>query len=349
MIIFDNIILAIQNSGGISVRWKELMQTISKDKLVDESYFVMYNCSDRNLYYNEIAALIPKNRIISRKGHFLSRVIDFKINMKDKFIFHSSYYRVSSNKNAINVLMFHDCIQEFHGSGIKNTFAIRMKKRAVSKASHIICNSYTTKKDLMSVYNYPEKNISVIYSGVSPNFHKLEGIHKTKYLLFIGSRAPYKRFDFAIELLKINPDLKLRVVGGGSFSKSELKMILSVNERVEHLVGIDEIKLNEIYNSSLALIHASSYEGFGVPVIEAMKSGCPVIAYNCPVVKEIAREGVIYFNEYNALKVNVLISKLDNENFRNTLTKKAMDISKSFSWEQTGLQTIVLFKSLLLK
>lgn len=347
MIIFDNIILGIQNSGGISVRWKELIQSVTKNKIIQDSYFVFYDKCDNNLYHNEICDLIPAKRIIPKRIKLLTRILDFKIISNSKFIFHSSYYRVSSNINAINVITFHDCIQEFYGHGIRNFFVIQMKKRTVKKASHIICNSNTTKIDLIKVYKYPEKNISVIYSGVSPNFYKLENINKNKKLLFIGSRASYKRFDFIIELLKYNSTLELIIVGGGNFNANETKLIEPVKKRVEHLLGIDEFKLNEIYNSVHCLMHPSSYEGFGVPVIEAMKACCPVIAFNCSVVREIAKEGILYFNKYDVNIVDKLILDLNVKSSRDKLVNGGLKIAKSFSWDETGLQTIALFESLL--
>jgi len=344
---FDNIIFAIQKSGGISVRWKELLAyTHQVGNLLDIRY-INYNHSADNIYYADTLKLLPEERIIKRKYFCFTRLIDLEVKERTMFIFFSSYYRVSSNANAINVLTFHDCIQEFYGKGIKNKIAILIKKRVIKKSDYIICNSYTTKHDLIKVYNYPEEKISVIYSGVSPIFFKITNpLTKNKKILFIGSRAPYKRFDFVIELLKFNIELQLTVVGGGTFTPKERLLIAPIQNRIEHLFDIDETKLNEIYNTAYCLMHSSSYEGFGVPIIEAMQSGCPVVAYKCPAAEEIAAGGVLFFNNYDVVEVTSLINKLQDDNFRNALIEQALNISKTFSWEKTGKETINLLQQL---
>lgn len=347
MIIFDNIIYSLQKSGGISVRWKELIQSIQQSNLFNESFFVFYKKSSNNLYYDETLSRIPPNKIIWRVFHLFTEIMNFKSNETKKFIFHSSYYRLCSNKNAFNIITFHDCIQDFFGKGIKNYFVIQMKKRVVKKADHIICNSYTTKKDLLKLYLCDENKVSVIYSGVNPIFKRRNGVIKNNTILFVGNRAPYKKFDFVIDVLNYNKQLKLTLVGGGKLTKKELKLIEPVKDRIEHFLGINEEELNLLYNESICLIHPSLYEGFGVPVIEAMKAYCAVVAYKTPAVNEIGEDGVLYFEKYDVKQVNKLIVNLSqNKEFYSQVTETAFNIAKKFSWEKTGIQTIKLLEQI---
>ncbi|MBB3187176.1 glycosyltransferase family 4 protein [Microbacter margulisiae] len=346
-IYLDNIIFSIQKAGGISIRWKELLSSISRSELQQAVYYIQYKNSSANIYDQEIKRMMPSDHMIQRKHYYFSRLFSLHLpEQEDKFIFYSSYYRVSSNRNAINVLTFHDCIQEFYMKGLQNKVAIFMKRRAVKKADHIICNSYTTKRDLMAVYNYPEQQISVIYSGVSPCFFPMDSTIRPNSLLFVGSRAAYKRFDFVIALLKHNPGWRLTVVGGGDFSKRELALMTEVRNRVEHLQGITESRLNELYNAATCLIHPSQYEGFGVPVVEAMRAGCPVVAFACPAVKEIAGEGALLFDRYDVHVCSQLIDSLQNVEIRKKLQKKAFIVAQKYSWEKVGCETVQLLQNI---
>ncbi|MGC3977162.1 MAG: glycosyltransferase [Paludibacteraceae bacterium] len=119
-----------------------------------------------------------------------------------------------------------------------------------------------------------------------------------------------------------------------------------MNDRIQHLIGLSENELNLIYNKSVCLIHPSLYEGFGVPVIEAMKAKCPVLAYQCPAVNEIGLDGITYFKSYDTKSVNMLINSMMNKE-NAELTNKAYKIADRFSWEKTGIETINLFNKVL--
>ncbi|MGC3977161.1 MAG: glycosyltransferase [Paludibacteraceae bacterium] len=202
------------------MRWKELIDSIRESELYKESIFIFYEKNSSNLYSKETVKKISKSKIMWKKFYTFLRIMDYNTDINEKFIFHSSYYRVCSNKNAFNIITFHDCIQELFGKGIRNYFTIKMKKRIIKKADHIICNSHTTRNDLISLYRCDQNKVSVIYSGVNPVFQKIDNIEKNNHILFVGSRASYKKFDFVIELLKDNENLNLTIVGGGKIQQA---------------------------------------------------------------------------------------------------------------------------------
>jgi mannosyltransferase len=177
----------------------------------------------------------------------------------------------------------HDFIQEkVHNSNL--SLNSLMKRQAIINSDSIIAISENTRLDLLNFFPKLEQNkVHVIYNGVSDNYYPLNTIIKDRCdsVLFVGSRVDYKNFNLAVEVISKFPNLNFYIVGN-SLNESEIKLLnskLSVN-KWKLFVNPSNNELNTIYNQSSLLIYPSSYEGFGIPVIEAMKAGCPVLALN---------------------------------------------------------------------
>ena len=106
--------------------------------------------------------------------------------------------------------------------------------------------------------------------------------------------------------------------------------------------------LNNLYNQSLALIYPSSYEGFGLPIIEALKAGCPVICNKGSSTGEIGGEYVLSGSMSKEFIINSIL-KLNNESFRNDLVKNGIKYASSFTWEKTANQTLKIYEELWVK
>jgi len=144
MIYFDNIIFSLQNVGGISNVWFELISKALNTKELDVK-FVEYKKSDDNFFRKLLA--IPPSNIIYRRSIFLfiHRFLNCTIAKKEKFIFHSSDYRICSNKNAINIVTVHDFTYTFFFRGFKRQLHLWQQYRAIRKANFVICVSENTK------------------------------------------------------------------------------------------------------------------------------------------------------------------------------------------------------------
>jgi len=354
-IVFDNIIFSLQKAGGISVVWYEILKRIVHDKNFELSFYE-YNNVKNNIFREELA--LPNACIVESSSFALNfkRYLNLKISKEiEPFIFHSSYYRTCSNKNAINITTVHDFTYEKFRKGFKKLIHSTQKKNAILKSDAIICISENTKKDLLEFLpNIDSEKIHVIYNGVSDDYFRLIDKHLDKlpfppntFLIFVGSRdEDYKHFDFTVEVASAMK-LNLVIVGGKALTNKETQFLNSKfkNENYCYLGHIDNQLLNILYNNAFCLFYPSVYEGFGLPVLEAQKAGCPVIAYNGSSVKEIIGNQLLLFDRFSVEDVTTIINNyLLNENSRNLIIENGLKNSEKFSWNFTYNKILSVYK-----
>ncbi len=343
MIILDNIIFTLQNNGGISVYWSELCKRLMNKK--EEYFFIEFK--NKNSQRNQFT--IPDTKLIRNNFYsFLERFKNphFNNNLNKIYIFHSSYYRISRMKNAKNIVTIHDFIHEKYYSGLRKYIIIFLKRRSLNNATAIITVSNNTMNDLFQYYpKIDKKKVYVIYNGVSSSFKKLENINTEKEILFIGSRQKYKNFNFAVKAVSSLNSYKLIIVGQ-KLNKTELKLLNKyLPKRWGLFTNINNDELNHLYNKSFALLYPSFYEGFGIPIIEAMKSGCPFIAFNNDVMLEISSGAGVLLN---SLKIEEFQNAINNiHNNRNYYIKSGLEVSKNYTWDKCFDQTYKLYKQIL--
>jgi len=172
----------------------------------------------------------------------------------------------------------------------------------------------------------PERNIRVIYNGVGDDCYPMPDVQKKGYLLFIGnSQVAYKRFDVAQEVARLT-GLELRTAS-----------------------HVTREQLNTMYNEALCLLYPSDYEGFGIPIIEAQKAGCPVIAQNTSSIPEVVgSNGLLIAHDTPqrmasemAEMVRQLLSRPTDE-----LIAAGFENAKRFSWDTTYQQTKQVYENL---
>ena len=352
-VIYDNIIFSLQKSGGISVVWSEMIKRFLKQKDINIK-FLEANNKENNIFRKELN--IPADQIIELKYPFLyiQRYINSAINIKEPFIFHSSYYRVCKNKHAINITTVHDFTYEYFTTGIKKKIHCLQKYHAIRNSDYIICISENTKKDLLHFLpDIDENKIVVIPNGISEdyymmsqeNFLKNIPFKKNEYLLFVGSRSTYKNFNLVLEAIAASK-FKLVIVGK-PLNDEEKNMIFKKKISLKSYICLDNISnqnLNLLYNNAFALLYPSSYEGFGIPVLEAQKAGCPVIAYNKSSIPEIIGDTPLLFDD---LSVEAILSKLDilsDHQQRDFIIKKGIENATHYTWDNTFDKVLSLYK-----
>lgn len=339
-IVFNNLVFSFQKAGGISVVWFELIKGfVNNDKF--DCYFVRHSNDNLNINWSELNKdsfeFIDHN--INKN---LARVISPKIEFKENFIYFTSGYDICTNPNAINVIILHDFIYEIFGKFRLGTiFNKFVKKRAILKSDIIFCVSDNTKNDLIKRYPKIEsqKKVITIHNGVSENYFSLSEANNNnirKYLLYVGGRSKYKNFDKIVLALEHLGEFSLVVVSGNKPTDLEIELLNSKLgvARYEFKIGISEQALNELYNNAFCLAYPSAYEGFGIPIIEAQRAGCPVITCNNSSIAEISGDAVIYLEDLSIQSFIKAFQILELDSFRNDLIERGCKNAKNYSWSK---------------
>lgn len=348
-IILDNIIFSLQRTGGISIVWENLIRGIS-DKLPIN--FLEYKYAKNNIH----RATLEINEWLIQHRRTPSLILEqFRspfISADSPFIFHSSFYRFSNHKLATNITTVHDFIYEMTLNRLSLSQKIRcaLTNRAIKNSDYIVCISENTKSDLLRLIpDVKEKPIYVIYNGVSTDYHRLSNTCDGKYkdyLLFVGGRIGYKNFDFAIEMAA---SLKYKLlICGNDLTEKEIKTLnkkLGPDGYEFHLRPSNK-QLNIYYNSVKALLYPSSYEGFGIPILEAQRAGCPVIALNASSIPEIIGETPLLMNSLTESAFKKVLSVLDNYSNTLNIINSGLENSNRFSWEKMANSYQELYNSL---
>lgn len=350
-IIYDNIIFSLQKAGGISHYWCEMIRRL---QTYENIVFFDFN-NNNNICRNKLNIKTEKETFLLPQ---IIRYFPFTKKLQPKSIFHSSYYRITLQPYVVNITTVHDFIYEKYIKGIKAKVHTYQKKMAVTHSDGIICVSNNTKNDLLTFYPFiDEKKIKVIYHGVSENFKKLENsknflsgkfeiLKNTKYILYVGDRSSYKNFNILIDLIKLLSDFCLVVVSSKEFDKKEVKQIEEIKEKVFIYNKIDNNELNMLYNNAYCLLYPSSYEGFGIPILEAMKAGCPVIATKKSSIPEVAGDAGLLVDEIKVDNFINMIKLLENKEVRNKLILKGLEQSKQFSWDKCFEETYNFYQEI---
>lgn len=352
--ILDNIIFSLQHSGGASVVWMEHIKRLLKEKAIDIS-FIEYRGAENNIFRKRLEISPKLIEKYSADFMVIKRYFNVNTQLKKKHIFHSSHYRIDRNKSAINITTVHDFTYALFRRGLVRSVHCRQMYDAIRQSDAIICISESTKKDLL--YFLPdvkEDIIHVVYNGVNDCFHPLREnsdyilsipFEDDGFALYVGGRTAYKNFPYALKFCK-SLDLPLVIVGGGKLSKGEKDLIesyISYNSYVQYL-GIDSEMLNELYNRACCLVYPSLYEGFGIPVVEAQKAGCPVIALNNSSIPEVMGYNTpLLLSESDFLDFSIIKNVVFDERKREGIINDGIEYSKRFSWNNTYKDTLDIY------
>lgn len=333
--------------------WKELVARFIRDGW-DELTFLERDDAYGNIFRKEIA--IPENMMVRTRHKILTvdRCCNPRFESDAPFIFHSSYFRICKHKNAINVTTVHDFTLNYYPRGHRaySFFHIRQRDRAIRKSDAIVCISENTKKDLFKFHPdiNPEK-VSVIYNGVSLDYCLSENIDGSlsQSLLWVGRRDPYKNWEW---FLRVAGQSGRSVVFCGtplSEKESELADTYLGKGKYKVYSYLSNAELNIIYNSVYCLVYPSSYEGFGIPVIEAQKAGCPVITLAASSIPEIVGDTTLMMEELSEYEFMHKMKLLEKKDVRERVIREGLQNAERFSWERTYGQYRDLYIKLMRK
>ncbi len=368
-ILFDDQTFLLQKFGGISRYFTELIFQINQ---TTANKAICPILQTKNIHYNEKLekgmGLIQKLKLMAMFRYTDEKVSRYAIRQnrknvinllksKDFDLFVPTYYDpyfLPYLGNKPFILNVYDLIHEIYPTYFKaDDLALNHKKEMIEKATKIIAISHSTKRDILKFYpSVPPEKIEVVYLAGSIDTSTILDLDLPKsYILFVGNRAHYKNFNFFFKavapILKENTDLYLVCAGGNEFDPEELNLISSygVSRQVIQR-NFKDVELATYYVNAKCFVFPSVYEGFGIPVLEAMSCGCPVVLANHSSFPEVAGDAAVYFELDNLSDLTTKVSSLVfNKNLSNEYKIKGLAQHKKFSWEKTAKECISIFTS----
>lgn len=356
---YSHHIFSTQTYGGVSRYFSELVRYYTQHQI---------NCQIVSpLYVNEYISEISSSGLIGCKirkwpktGRIVSKTNDLLSSLlipNKPDIYHETYFSgfEGARPQNIKVTTVYDLIHELYPQYFDPRDQVyRKRKLTLERADHIICISENTKKDLLKLYSISEDKVSVIPLAVRPVGLELSPAPnlKDRFFLFVGTRGQYKNSKVLFEAFANSKakalGTKLICFGGGAFSNTELKIFeqLGIANHVQQKSGTDH-ELYQLYQSALAFIFPSEYEGFGLPILEAMAASCPVICSRSSSFPEVAKEAALYF-DFNDHKTLTAQLDLLNENSakRDELILLGKQNVTNFSWKKCALDTLKVYQRL---
>jgi len=273
-------------------------------------------------------------------------------------IWHATYFQLPKWWKGPKLVTVYDLVYEKYpqlfNKGYDDILRER-KKRAILAADKVICISESVQADVFETYGISRDRIVSIPLACGDNFRQIpkEEIPSDfrvdrPFILYIGRRSQHKNFKTLLNAYAAwshRDEISLLVVGN-SWSKEEQAEIVSHGLLPNILLrsGVADEELCALYNQALAFVYPSLSEGFGIPLLEAMSCGCPIVASRIPTTMEVARNAPYYFDPLNK---DDLIMALESACFSEKL-KIRNDILKEYSWDRNARATLKIYEELAL-
>lgn len=271
-------------------------------------------------------------------------------------IWHATYFQLPDWWKGPKITSVYDLVYEqypryFHKND--DHIFLRRKRRAILAADKVICISDAVRSDVMAMYGLSADRVIAIPLGYGDGFRRMtrEEISPAfwmdvPFILYVGSRPSYKNFKTLLDAYKVwahRGEIKLLVVGR-PWSPEELQEIIAsdLESNIICRSGIGDQELCALYNQARAFVYPSLSEGFGIPLLEAMACGCPIVASRIPTSVEVAKDIPYYFDP---LSTDELIAALDAACYSGEI-KNTSDILKTYSWDRTARATLAVYKEL---
>lgn len=332
---------------------------------LEESKRYEFLVVDRNLTAKEEFRQIKLNCKVFSLVEQLE--LPMKIAKANLDLLHSPQFNIPLMSRAVQVTTIHDCAYDRFPEEFPNRLASVYYKfmfpLALQKSKRIIAVSESTKRDLIELYKIAPQKISVIYEGVDEVFFrelpngriselKMELRLDRDFALFVGLTRPRKNLErllsaFAKLLSSLKGDVKLVLAGKVDTRFLDVRKLaeqLKISDNVIQLGFVPEDKLLPLYKAATFLVLPSLYEGFGLPVLEAMAAGTPVITSNVSSLPEVVDRDAILINPYDVDEIAEAMYKLfTDSNLREELRQKGRERARQFSWTKCAERTLKVY------
>lgn len=357
-VLFDHQIFSSQRFGGVSKYFAEIIHRMPQETyeisawLSNNEYVKYYSLFNQVSFFPD-SNFRGKGRIMAEIGKPYSI---FKIRTGDFDVFHQTNfdtYCLPPLRSKPMVTTYHDV--NFITDKNYDERMLRLQKASLERADKVIAISYNTKNDMLKYFDIDPRKIEVIYHGVSRiNFSEeyTERIVDSPYILYVGMRHAFKNFKGFIRafanIAGRYPEVKV-VCTRSNFTKEEMELFeeCGIKDRLIFVIA-DEVELAKLYRDALFFVFPSLYEGFGMPILEAMAYGCPTALARASCFPEIAEDAALYFDPNDIDSITYTLEQyLSSEELRQEYANKGSIRVNNFSWEKCARQHMAVYKSLL--
>ena len=354
---------AVQTRGGVGTYTRCLLKAlvaqgeghqflayVPRERAFDH---IMQECSPR-----ERVTWVEVTRVPGR-GHGKTDGLD---------LYHGTNFKAHISGRFGAVLTIHDVWLDRHPEYSKKLFGQRLSfirtRRSALKAARVIAVSQFTADEIHALYGIPPDRISVVHNGVSPEFfpqhdgvefsqlRERVGMSREPFLLFLGGAEPRKNHDTLFRAYAHNPALfknYILVVVGNPVNRCgsvmETAQALGIADRVVLPGAVFTEELRLLYSHAHLFVFPSVYEGFGLPVLEAMACGTPVVASDGTAIQEVAGDAAVLVphNDPDALG-QAMVGLLNNSESRVVMVQRGFDRVRQFTWEEAARRTLDVYR-----
>jgi glycosyltransferase involved in cell wall biosynthesis len=231
--------------------------------------------------------------------------------------------------------------------------------QVLHQAKHIICDSTATARDIADFYQISSAKITpILLAYDAAHFRKLDISDRTRsqppYFLYLGRHDPYKNLHRIVEAFAKIASGDCELWLGGSYDRRYTPKLqvqakeLGLSDRIKFLDYVPYDRLPILLNQALALVFPTLWEGFGLPVLEAMACGTPVITSNLSSLPEVAGDAAILIDPYNVEEMAAAMQAVaEDEKLRSRLSALGLERASQFSWAKTGRATVEILQKYL--
>lgn len=363
-IVYDHQIFYDQQFGGISRYFYELATGLTRRKDFSISVVAPFHINE---YLQHFDHSLENSSYFKRQFYGAARVRHWGRKLllpmyyalhANADIVHETYYSMNPiGRGRYRVLTIYDMIHELFPDQFRDDLITsKAKVMAIARADHVICISESTRQDLVRMLGVNPNKTSVVHLGPSLIGCRIKqpiaNVSAIKpYLLYVGNRDRYKNFSslcLAFAGSKVlRENFKIVAFGGVGFYDTEKTIFnkLGIADQVCHVIGGDDL-LKAYYCSASLFVYPSLYEGFGIPPLEAMSYGCPVVCSNTSSIPEVVGDAGIYFDPYSVDSIRDAMERvMGSADLRAELFVKGRERLKKFSWEKCVYETANVYKS----
>lgn len=229
------------------------------------------------------------------------------------------------------------------------------KRLAIDRADHVICISESTRRDVLEMVDIGQERTSVVHLGFNaasvPTGDTETRAGSRPFILYVGARSKYKNFEGALEgyaqSLRLRREVDFLCFGGGppQGRERDLRERLRLGEDRIRFVSGGDAELSGLYREARALVYPSLYEGFGVPLLEAMAHDCPVAASATSSIPEVAGDAAVLFDPSDTHAMSSAMERVVfDEETRRSLTQRGRERVKAFSWGRCAAETLKIYQ-----